>query len=106
AAKDVTARFERTVDIRVRVVGAGTVASSTGDTCDGSGCTLTVVSGQLVDLRAKPGASSRLVGWSGACTGQGTCSILASGATTVTATFGSAFVHVKVALTGNGRVVG
>ena len=57
--------------------GSGTV------TCNPSTCSTTT--GSSVTVTATPASSSTFVGWSGACTGTGTCSLASAG--TVTATF-------------------
>src|SRR5206468_7313655 len=66
--------------------GSGTVTSMpTGITC-GTDCS-TYASGTAVTLTAAPAAGSVFTGWSGGCTGTGSCSVTLTSATTVTATF-------------------
>ncbi len=65
--------------------GAGTVTSSpAGIDCPGS-CTASFPAGTAVVLTATPDSGSTFTGWSGGCTGTGTCSLTASA--TVTSTF-------------------
>ncbi len=66
--------------------GSGTVMSSpTGITCP-STCSVNFGGGASVMLTATPNSGSTFGGWSGACLGN-TCSVLMSGAESVTATF-------------------
>lgn len=67
--------------------GSGSVTSSpAGITC-GSTCSSTFSTGSAVTLTATPDASSNFTGWSGACSGTGTCSVTMDMARSVTATF-------------------
>ena len=67
--------------------GNGTVNSSpAGITCPGD-CTETVTSGTPFSLYASPDWKSVFAGWSGACTGTGTCDITMDSSKGVTAIF-------------------
>lgn len=67
--------------------GSGTVTSSpTGINC-GATCSASFAQGTTVTLTAAPASGSVFAGWSGACTGTGTCSVTMDAAKTVTATF-------------------
>jgi hypothetical protein len=67
--------------------GGGTVTSSpAGITC-GSTCSAAFDSGTAVTLSAAPDSSSIFSGWSGACSGTGSCSVSMTQARSVTATF-------------------
>jgi hypothetical protein len=69
--------------------GSGTVTSNpAGITC-GSTCTHGYTLGAGVVLTATPASGSSFAGWSGACSGTGTCSVTMSQARSVTATFTS-----------------
>ena len=69
--------------------GAGTV-TGTGITC-GVDCTETVATGTSITLTATPSSAattlSTFVGWSGACTGTGTCTVTLGADTNVAANF-------------------
>ena len=73
--------------LTVTVSGNGTVTSSpAGISCPGD-CMETYLDGTGVLLTATPGAGAVFSGWSGACTGTGTCNVTMSAARSVTATF-------------------
>ncbi len=74
--------------VTAAVVGGGTV-SGLGAPCTDT-CTLIATSpGQQVVLTPQPGAGPAFIGWAGACTGTGACSITTNAtATSVTAVFG------------------
>ena len=94
AAKAVTATFNTTVTtfpLTVTLAGTGTgsvTSNPTGITCPGT-CSANFTSGAAVVLTAMAGSGSTFAGWSGACTGTGTCGLTMSAAKAVTATFNS-----------------
>src|SRR4029450_2535661 len=67
--------------------GGGTVMSSPAGIDCGSGCTPTYSSGTGVTLTPAAGGCSTFAGWSGACSGTGTCNVSMTTARSVTATF-------------------
>src|SRR5262249_51268980 len=67
--------------------GRGTVTSSPAGINCGATCSTSYTSGTAVTLTAAPTAGSSFAGWSGACSGTGTCSVTMNAATSVTATF-------------------
>ena len=67
--------------------GAGTVTGS-GISCPHT-CTATYPAGTKVTLTARPAAGSAFSGWSGGCSGAGSCRLTIGSATTATATFGA-----------------
>lgn len=67
--------------------GSGTVTSSpTGINCGGD-CAEVYSHGTMVMLTATPAVGSTFLGWSGACTGTGTCTVTMTVARSVSATF-------------------
>jgi hypothetical protein len=73
--------------LSVTQAGPGTVTSSpTGINCS-TDCSQRYLSGTTVDLTATPKNGARFVGWGGACSGTGTCSVVLNAATSVSATF-------------------
>jgi hypothetical protein len=67
--------------------GAGKVTSSPAGISCGAGCKHYFPSGTAVTLTAKAASGSRFAGWSGACTGTGTCKLTMNAGKRVTATF-------------------
>lgn len=67
--------------------GYGTVTSSPGGINCVSNCSANYTSGASVTLSAGAETNSTFVGWSGDCTGLGSCSLNMDGAKNVTATF-------------------
>ncbi|MGA1077044.1 MAG: choice-of-anchor Q domain-containing protein, partial [Ilumatobacteraceae bacterium] len=67
--------------------GSGTVTSSPEGIDCGSTCTAEFATGSTVTLTATPAAGSTFTGWSGACSGTGTCEVTMSEARSVDAAF-------------------
>jgi aryl-phospho-beta-D-glucosidase BglC (GH1 family) len=112
AARSVTATFNSSTTTFALTVtkagsGTGTVTSNTGGINCGSTCSANIPSGTSVILTASAASGSSFAGWSGACTGTGTCTVAMSQARSVTATFNSAStfaLSVSRAGTGTGTV--
>ena len=92
--RNVTATFTLdTFTLTVSKIGSGvgTVTSSPAGINCGVDCTETVGSGTSIILTAMPSFAaatlSTFVGWSGACSGTGTCTVTLGGDTNVTANF-------------------
>lgn len=90
-SKSITATFEATKKGAVVVTkdgaGSGTVSSNpTGISCGGD-CSETYAAKTSVELTAAPDAGSVFKGWSGACSGTGSCTISVKDNHNVTATF-------------------
>ena len=67
--------------------GSGSVSSSPAGIDCAFSCSADFDTGSAVTLTAAPGPSSAFLGWSGACTGTGTCQVTVDVAKSVTATF-------------------
>ncbi len=85
----VTVTFTRAYTLTVARAGSGsgTVTSSPAGISCGADCVDSYASGTAVSLTAVAAAGSTFTGWSGACTGTGTCSLTMSAVRAVTATF-------------------
>src|SRR5207245_8128810 len=82
--------------------GDGTVTSTpAGITC-GTSCVGSYASGTAVTVTAAPAAGSVFTGWSGGCTGTGSCSVTLTSATTITATFDLQNFTLMVSKAGTG----
>jgi endoglucanase len=91
AARAVTATFNGSSSFALGVTkagtGTGTVTSSpTGINC-GSTCSSNYATGTSVTLTAAAAGGSAFAGWSGSCTGTGSCVLAMTAARNVTATF-------------------
>ena len=109
AAESVTATFnpqQFQLSVTDAGTGSGTVTSvPSGIDCPtggGTGCNADFNSGTVVTLTAAPGTGSTFVGWSGACTGTGTCAVTMSAAESVTATFNTTTFALTVTKAGTG----
>jgi len=89
SAKSITATFKLLPKYRLSVTrrGSGKIVSSPVGVSCGSDCSEAFVSGSSVTLTATPASRYRFSGWSGACTGTGTCVLTMSSSKSVTGTF-------------------
>jgi hypothetical protein len=71
----------------VSKTGNGSLTSTPAAIACGSICSASLSVGTRVDLTASPDLGSTFVGWSGACTGSGTCSVTMNAAKSVGAIF-------------------
>ncbi len=94
AAKSVTATFATSVVYKLTVsksgTGSGTVTSIPSGISCGSTCAANYTSG-TVTLAASANSGSTFYGWSGVCTGTGTCTVNMTAAKSVRATFVKSF---------------
>ena len=91
AAESVTATFDvvppETLSVSTSGTGSGSVTSSPPGIDCGSTCSASFGQGTVVTLAAAPAAGSTFSGWTGACSGAGSCQVKMSAAESVTATF-------------------
>ncbi|MBK6998574.1 MAG: DUF1566 domain-containing protein [Rhodoferax sp.] len=73
--------------------GTGTVTGSAAGINCGSTCSSALTSGASVTLTAAPATGSTFSGWSGSCSGTGTCTVSMTAAQNVTATFTNACTY-------------
>ena len=84
--------------------GSGTVSSNPAGINCGSVCSSSFTKDSLVTLSQSPATGSQFSGWSGACSGTGTCSVTMDASKSVTATFVSTGYVLTVNKTGTGTV--
>jgi Tol biopolymer transport system component len=103
--RSVIATFDAAVlDVTVEGDGVGTVASSpAGIDCEFD-CSEAYMAGTVVTLTATPEANAVFAGWTGPCTGTGTCEVTMNGDIAITATFDTANVTVTKAGDGSGTI--
>jgi hypothetical protein len=82
--------------------GSGSVSSSPSGIACPSTCSANFTSGTVVGLTATASAGSTFAGWSGVCSGTGTCSVTMSAAESVTATFTGVSYALSVTESGTG----
>ena len=76
-----------TLNVTLAGTGTGTVTSSpTGINCPGT-CSALFTPSTVVSLTETPGTSATFGGWSGACSGSGSCQVTLNSTANVTATF-------------------
>jgi len=83
------------LNISNSATGSGTVISSPAGINCGTTCSANFTTGTLVTLTATANNTSAFVGWSGGCTGTGTCSVTLDAAKSVTATFVTRYSSVS-----------
>ena len=106
AAATVTANFvlqQFSFNVIKAGSGTGTVTSAPAGIDCGTDCAESYNYGTSVTLTAVPDISSTFTGWSGACSGTGTCVVPMNAAATVTATFTIKTFSLSVTKAGNGQ---
>jgi Divergent InlB B-repeat domain len=90
----------------VALAGTGRVDSDLPGVGCTSSCAAEWDAGTSFTLTASPADGERFVGWSGACTGNGTCSLTMDAQRSVTATFAPELVRftLRASIKGKGRV--
>ncbi|MGA1570077.1 MAG: InlB B-repeat-containing protein, partial [Ilumatobacteraceae bacterium] len=82
----VTARFDAQPGLAVTVTGSGTITSDAADMCT-SDCVITDDDGTAIALTATPAEGFIFAGWTGGCSGVGTCDTTITDGAAVTAVF-------------------
>jgi phospholipase C len=75
--------------------GTGTVTSAPAGIDCGTTCSADFTTGTAVTLTAAPQTGYAFTGWSGACSGTGTCAVTLSAASSVTATFSATLQSIN-----------
>jgi hypothetical protein len=81
------ARAANTLTVSVAGSGSGGASDVTGAIACPTTCSSSYTTGTVVTLTATPASGSTFAGWSGACSGTGTCQVTVNADTSVTATF-------------------
>jgi Divergent InlB B-repeat domain/PASTA domain len=105
-ARSVTASFgliPETLSVSRSGNGSGTVGSSPAGISCGSACSHSYAYRTAVTLTATAQTGSSFAGWSGACSGSGSCTVKLDQARSVTATFSRILETLTVAKKGHGR---
>jgi uncharacterized repeat protein (TIGR01451 family)/uncharacterized repeat protein (TIGR02543 family) len=103
----VTPAANHTLTVATAGAGSGTVTSSPAGINCGATCSAQFTNGTAVTLTATAAVGSTFAGWSGDCTGTGTCQVTMSADHSVTATFNTVPTHtltVTKAGSGSGSV--
>jgi hypothetical protein len=92
-----------TLTVTKEGTGSGSVSSSPAGVSCGSTCSSTFAAGTSITLTATPDSGSSFVGWSGACSGNGICTVSMLTAKSVTANFisGSTICDNPITFSGN-----
>jgi hypothetical protein len=107
AATSVTATFNLnpatyTLSVTKGGDGAGTVTSSPAGINCGADCSEPYSAGTVVTLTPTPVTGSVFTGWSGACSGAGSCQVTMNAARSVNASFGLSMYTLTVTKVGDG----
>jgi Pro-kumamolisin, activation domain/Divergent InlB B-repeat domain len=103
-AQSVTAAFTQDVALSVSVIGGGSVLSLPAGVSCPSTCNAYYLPATPVTLIATPANDWLFVSWSGACSGNGNCTVTMNAAESVTATFTQAQYTLTIGVAGSGAV--
>jgi hypothetical protein len=111
AAKSATASFNLnpvtyTLTVAKAGTGSGAITSSPSGISCGADCSESYNSGTVVTLSQAAASGSSFAGWSGACTGTGTCQVTMDTAKTVTASFSVSSGPYTLSITKDGDGTG
>ena len=92
--------WNQVAELNVNVTGGGTVTSNLAGIYCTSTCGASYGDGTMVTLTATPASGYIFAGWSGACSGAGSCVVTMSAAESVTARFTTALTRTFVSSSG------
>ena len=92
------------VQLSLAISGTGSVSSNVPGLACAASCATTWNRGTELTLMPKGGPGTRLVRWTGACTGSGSCNVQLGQSSAVSAVFGPATFSLTVAVTGRGTI--
>jgi hypothetical protein len=95
---------QNTLSVVSAGTGSGAVTSAPAGISCGTICSSSFAAGTSVTLTATPNASSIFTGWSGACSGTGTCAVTMSAAKSATATFAIKTFTISASAGANGTI--
>lgn len=102
AAESVSATFDTIIyslSVSKAGSGSGTVTSSPAGINCGGDCSENYAAGTVVTLTATPASGSTFAGWSGACSGTGTCTVTMNANQSVTARFNAPPATTRLRIT-------
>ncbi len=97
-------RLDSQTPLALTISGPGSVKSDVPGLQCAASCTTTWNTGQRLTLTGVPRAGSKLVRWSGACSGKGLCNAAVTAGATVSALFAPARFRLSVSVAGQGTV--
>ena len=105
APRNVSATFTQiTHSLTVSKTGSGTITSNPSGINCGSTCNNSYNYGTVVTLTANPDAGYSFSGWSGGCSGTGTCGVTLDANRNVSATFTPITYPLTTSVTGSGSI--
>jgi Divergent InlB B-repeat domain len=97
-------RLDAQAPLALGVSGPGSVSADVPGLLCAASCTTTWNTGQRLALTATPRPGSRLLRWSGSCSGGGACVVSVNAGSSVAAVFAPASFRLTVAVSGRGAV--
>ena len=97
-------RLDAQAPLALTISGPGSVVANVPGLLCAASCTTTWNAGQPLALTATPGAGSRLVRWTGACSGSAACNLTVAPGASVGAVFAPASFRLQVSVSGRGAV--
>jgi hypothetical protein len=97
-------RLDAQAPLALTISGPGSVTANVPGLLCAASCTTTWNAGQPLALTATPTAGSRLVRWTGACSGATACNLAVSPGASVGAVFAPASFRLSVSVSGKGAI--
>jgi hypothetical protein len=97
-------RLDAQAPLALTISGPGSVTANVPGLLCAASCTTTWNAGQPLALTATPRAGSRLVRWTGACSGSAACNLTVAAGASVGAVFAPASFRLRVSVSGRGAI--
>ena len=97
-------RLDAQAPLALTISGPGSVTANVPGLLCAASCTTTWNAGQPLALTATPRAGSRLVRWTGACSGSAVCNLAVAPGASVGAVFAPASFRLRVSVSGKGAI--